>query len=258
MVFSRENMITPNEILADVLMYFQDESYFLFTKGYYISQMQQALQEISLDTLFQTVTKDIAIGGRLRIPIPEGCYNLREIYVYSGDGCNIENLHNVFWKRRYQTNGDGNGYTSENNEQNSNDPFFPNFNSDIFNGTNNIDNDLYYFNVINGDIHLSQSCVDYDTLRVVFNGLMTKMGDVPSIPVLFREAVKQWTIVNCLQKLRARGDDKYKVWRDLYKEEYQVLTTPFEGTWDKAKMRAERLDIKKLRDMKEYLSSINS
>ncbi len=258
MEFSRQNMITPEAILADILMYFQDEDYFLFSKGYYMSQMQQALQEISIETLFQEVTKDISINGKLRIPIPEGCYNLREIYVYNGDNCSIENLKNVYWKRHYQTNGDGNGYTAENNEQNTSDPFFPNFDAEYMGSNVNESNSLYYFNVVKGVIHLSQSCVGYATMRVVFNGILTEIGDIPTIPVIFREAVKQWVVVSCLKSLRARGDDKYKIWRDLYKEEYQTLIMPYDGVWDKAKLRAERLDIKKLRDMREYLSSINS
>lgn len=251
MEFTRQNMISVDNILSDVLMYFEDSDYFLFTKGWYISQIQQALQEISIDTLFQTQTTDISIQNRLIIPIPEGAYNLRELYIFNETDCKIQDLKNVYWKRRYQTNGDEKGYTAENSSQNTTDPFFSNYSYFPHAG----EDDIYFFNTINGDIHLSQSCSDYDKLRVVFNGLITALGETPTIPVIFREAVKQWVIVNCLKVLRVRDR---KQWGAIYQEEYQTLLTPYDGSWDKAKYRAQCLGTKKLRDFKEYLSSINS
>ena len=57
MNISKENMISPLEILSDVLKLADDESFKDNSKGYYMSLIQQALQELAFDTFFDVRTE---------------------------------------------------------------------------------------------------------------------------------------------------------------------------------------------------------
>ena len=52
MNFSPSSFITVNELLADVLKSVKDSDFKANSKGWYTSQAQQALEELSFDTYF--------------------------------------------------------------------------------------------------------------------------------------------------------------------------------------------------------------
>ena len=53
MNFSPHSFVSVNEILADVLKITNDDGFKINTRGWYISQIRQALQELSFDTFFR-------------------------------------------------------------------------------------------------------------------------------------------------------------------------------------------------------------
>jgi hypothetical protein len=84
--------------------------------------------------------------------------------------------------------------------------------------------------------------------------VITNIGDVPIIPLPFRQAVKEYVLERCYRILKGRNP---KFYRPLWMDIYQSLTTPFDGTWDKALSRARSVDSKELEDYKEYFMKMN-
>ena len=245
MNFSPDDLLSPEQIKADVLLAVNDEEERLFNPGWYVSQIQQALDELGFDTFFWEIYKDFPVPDSLSIKIPSGCFNLKNIYLFSGDCCNVEDMQNVYWKRNYKTYGSGKSYTA-NNKTGVNDPFI----DPLYSETG-----LYYFNVNNGYIELSSSCTDYDNLRVEFNGLNTDIGAVPHVPRQFRQAVKSWVVEVAFRYLKAKDP---KTYRALWMDEHQLLYADiYDGLWAKCIRRAKDLDSKYKSDMREYMSKMN-
>jgi len=245
MHFSPDDLLTPDQIKADVLLLVDDEEERELNPGFYTSQIQQAMDELGYDTFFHEIYKDFAVPDNLNIKIPSGCFNIRNIYLYNGDCCKIEDMVNVYWKKNYKSSGTGKSYTSMNKPG-----VYDNFIDPISDETN-----LYYFNVNNGYINLSSSCTTYDNIRIQFNGLNTSIGDTPLVPREFRQAVISWAAEKAFAVLKGRDSKK---WRQSWLDEYNKLyADPYDGLWAKAINRAKRLDTKYMNDMKEYMSRMN-
>jgi hypothetical protein len=184
----------------------------------------------------------------MKLNYPAGCFNLKEIYLLTMDDCcNITGIRNVWWKDRFQTQGNGKGYTSRNHPDNE-DPFIESYTTE--NQTN-----LYWYNVVNGVIHFSDSCADFTKVKVVYNGVMGTIGETPFIPRFFRQAVKGWVVETAYRSLVSRDPRKYAT---LYDRANIRLNAPYDGLWAKAKQRIDSLDSKMMSDLKEYLCSMNT
>jgi hypothetical protein len=245
MNFSPADLLTPDQIKADVLRLVDDEEERELNPGFYTSQIQQALDELGYDTFFYEVYKDLDVPDNLSIKMPSGCFNIRNVYLFSGDCCEVEDMQNVYWKKNYKTRGSGKSYTANNKSGNY----------DHFIDSPSSETDLYYFNVNNGYIELSSNCTSYDTIRIQFNGLNTAIGEVPLVPREFRATVISWVAERVFAVLKGRDPKKY---RQLWLDEYNRLySNPYDGLWAKAIQRSKRLDTKYMNDMKEYMSKMN-
>ncbi len=245
MQFSTENLLTPNQIIADITPRLNDEEYLLFTKGRYISMIQQALEELSFDSLLLELYKDYDMPVvTLRVALPEGAFNVRKVYVFNGEFGSVEGMQIVRFKKNYKTLGYDKGYTA-NNTDGITDPFIS--------GQDGYG--LYWCSPLeNGYLVLSPSCANFDKVRIIYNGTLTKVGDTPCVPHIFRQAVKEWVLEQCFGELAGKDPRMY---RTIYNDIHTKLYRPFEGTWDKALMRAKSLDTKYMEDMHEYLSKGN-
>jgi len=245
MNFSPTDLLTPDQIKADILLTLGDEAERVFNPGWYVSQIEQALTELEIDSMFNEVYKDFPVPESLSIKIPSGCFNLRNVYLYSGDCCEVTNQVNVYWKRNYKL-AKGSTYTA-NNKPSIEDPFITNPISD--------DSHVYFFNVNNGFIELSSSCLGYDNIRIQFNGVSTEIGQVPMIPRLFRQAIKSWVLCEAYKAMR-RFDAK--TYNSLFNQEYMLLMgNPYDSLWPVAIKRAKNMDTKYKSDFKEYMSRMN-
>jgi len=239
MNISRQNMVTPNEILADALRYCGDESFKDSSRGYYVSLIQRAMQELAFDTFFDERTEFFDVPENLNLEMPKGSFNIKQVYLLNGDNCgNIEGTQNVYWKRNYYTKG--NGYLARDKVTNHGDPFYEN--RSISGGGNTSEanlrrtsalssiRQLYYYNIQNGMIMLSSTAKNFKRIAIVFNGVGTDIGEVPSVPMLFREAVISWVIDNALQiKLALLEGAAFNKWQTLYAINNAKLTKPYTG-----------------------------
>lgn len=262
MQFSRSSFVTPNEILADVTKAVADESYLHASKGWYTSQIQQALEELSFDTLFDEKVVDIKISQDLNVQMPEGTFNIIEMYLFNGDLCNIGPKRNLWHKRNYFTKGSG---SLARNTDNNVDPFYSNKNftnehinkSDVRSFPNrNIGNENnYYYNIHNGVIMLSPACLSFEKIAIVLNGTGCSIGELPIVPLFFRQTIKDYL---CEVALRNRMIDEpnlgglWKIYdKNLNKNETYGFYT---GSWYTAKRRITAMNDHERESLREYLS----
>ena len=194
MEFSKNSFVSPDEIMADVALFAGDSDFRMVSQGWYISQIQQALQELAFDTFFDKQSLSFEMPENLRHEMPEGMFNLTEMYLFNGDVCNIQNAQNVWFKRRYFTGG--NGYVARDTNNNNNDPFYKNrtgrgdrLRSDGYRqngGRSETINNLYYYNIDNGYIMFSSSCLKFEKVFIQYSGMGCNIGDQPIIPTYLR------------------------------------------------------------------------
>jgi hypothetical protein len=246
MEFGARDLISINDILADVLLDVGDESMKLRTPGFYQAQVKYAMNELSFDTLFIEETTDIVMPTDMFVEIPAGVFNIREVYVYSGTPDEIKYMENVYWKRRFKSRGFEKGYTANVKSGNTTDPFI---------SAPILETNPYYFNVQRGFIMLSDPCSGYDYIRVVYNSIQASGNilDAKIIPPFARKAVTLWVVEKAARSLKVK-EPKYRqiqIEAATQLDEYGLT-----GAWQEAKRRLKRLDTKKYHDLVEYNSKI--
>jgi hypothetical protein len=258
MNFSPQNMITIGDILADVLSFVDDTNFRTRSEGWYESQAQQALEELSYDTRFLTKYVSVDIPENLHIDIPKGMFNPQELYVFNGDECTIHNRENVWLKRNFINSGDGNSFVARNTGDNHNDPFYRR-NRMNQPGLHANRSDINFYNIVDGVIMLSPSCRRFQKLMIVANAVACDIGDAPIVPAFMRQAVKDWIVVKALpHKMKdSTGTAEYSHWSSMLAMTKRDLEDEYEGSWIKAERRAKKLDEKYRTDLKEYLSKLN-
>lgn len=267
MNFSPHSFVSVNEILADVLKITKDADFRVNSRGWYISQIRQALQELSFDTFFDERNEELIIPDDLRVEMPKGAFNLKQIFLFNGSKCNVgQNTPNVYYKNNFWTGGQG--YLAKDKWRNSGDPFhqrregYPgslgsNYSNTYSSGERN--NQLYYFGMQNGLIMLSESCRQFEKIMVFYNGIGGEAGDLPVIPPFFRQAVKDYVSLNALDMLIADSTEPAQMnkWTFLRSTVDNRMNKPYDGTWAKAEHRAKHTDKKVRQDYKEYLAKMN-
>ena len=243
-----QNLLSVQEILADVLIAVNDESTHLLTTGFYIAQVKLGLDELGFSVSFLPVTEDYPMPEFLTLEMPKGCFNLHTIHIYNGTPDAVSYSENVYWKKNVQTRGKGTGSTSNVHPWNISDPFFK---------TPHIDHSfgLYYFSVQNGIIRLSDDCANYPYVRLTYDGIPSKQLDmVKMVPPEVRKALVLWVIEKCASYLKIRDGRYSKIQADAAQ---QLDEYGLNGAWHEAKMRLLKLDKKKLKDSILYNSRFN-
>lgn len=237
---------TPDQILSDVLPLVGDEDMRDRSKGYYLSQMQRALEELSYDTFFFIRAATRTIPKNLRINLPDDAFSVRQMYLFNGDHCDIERAANVWWKRNFERWDDG---SVERDSWDNEDPFYPKRGK-------NVPSNLHYYNIQNGYIMLSDSCAKYEKLYIQYYGIGTEIGEEPIVPGFMRQAVIDFVAKQAL-KVKIPISQEPKRWQIQLQEVEKSLMgqrTYEEGSWYKAEKRAKQMDRKQREDLREYLA----
>jgi len=253
-MYSIGSSLSVNEIISSAKLQLNDSDSHKFTPGWYISKAQRAMGELSLDTQFFEITEDVAFHeDTLSLPVPDNCFNLREVYLMNVDGNNaIREIHNVYWKRQYLTNGENKGYSATRTAAHGSDEY----SEDIFTprqipfGYN-----LYYYSTSNGVVQFSSNCTGFNRVRMVFNGIHTALGDAPLIPQMFQTVVEDYIVEQGMRVLKAEDAKK---WRPLWSDVFNILYDARNGTWIQATRRAKKLDHKSRKDFFMYQQKMNS
>jgi len=260
MDISPQSFVSVNIILADVLALVDDSSFKLRSEGWYKSQIQQSLEELSFDTFFNRINKSFEIPKKLRLELPKGAFNLRQVYLFNGDDCNIQSKVNVWHKNHFINSKSGKGYVARDSWGNQDDLFHiqrTHGREDKIRGGE--PNGLYYYSMQNGEVMLSESCLARERIMLVYNGLITDIGEEPIIPQFFRQYVKDWISVKALEAKSTTkvATNEYSHWIGLLRKYEMELKDPYEGSAIKAERRVKVLNDKQRQDLKEYWSKLN-
>ena len=226
-----------------------------FNKGWYISRIQDALQELSFDTFWLKVQQDVPMPKTFQIEMPKGAFNIREIYGYQGSVCSPSTSQIIYWKRNFNNNYDGDGYTARVKDDGSQgtDIFQPN----QYLGRNanyvGFTGKKYYYNTANGLIMLSRDCGEFANVRIIYNGMGGEIGDLPVVPRFFERAVNDYVEERFYNAMKSRDPRKYRI---LWNDAYSRLNDNVNGSWNKARKRIKSMNTSEKTSMEEYISSM--
>lgn len=245
------NFVTTNEILSDVLSVVDDENFKLRSKGYYTSQIQQALEELAFESFFDEQYQSFDIPERLRLDLPKGMFNIKNIYLFNGDECDISKSTPVYNKQNFINSKSGNGYVANNKGNNGDDRFH----GDTARTT--VPDGLYFYGVQNGQIMLSSNCKSFQKVFIQYNGIGQEIDEAPIVPIFLRQAVKDYVAIKVLQvKIAKVPASDFQRWMMILGEHKQSKGTDYSGTWFEAQRRVRRLDDKERNDIKENMQKM--
>lgn len=255
------NYITSDDILFMASAMSGDRDYKVLPKGFYYSLIQKAFEELNLDSFFQELREDFDFPlDTLTLKLPEGCFNVKNIYMFNGDECSTTNSRKVWWKRNYYTKG--NGYIANDKGNNSKDPYYAShttvqgYDKSLIrqDAANSVNNTLYY-NIQMGEIMFSSSCRGAGTkVHIHYNGTGCPIGGVPIIPVYFRTAIEDYVIESALRFRMANDSGDIRKWQMLYNEYARRLDKDgMDGSWFTAIMRVREMNSSQRNELSEYL-----
>jgi|WetSurSiteA1Bulk_404760.scaffolds.fasta_scaffold09601_2 hypothetical protein len=239
------NFISISDVLADALVVLDDQDNSKLTPGYYRAAVKNCINELGFDIPFLDVVNDYEMPVDLKLDVPGGCYNMKSIILYTGTPDAVSYQETCYWKKNMQTRGKGTGITADVPLYNTSDPFFR---VDLWNDT------LYYFNVQNGTIMLSDACVNFDYVRLKYSGIpASNLDEMRMIPPEAREAVLLYVIEKCASSLKLK-DNKYRAVQ--IDAAAQLDRYGMNGAWHNTITRLAKLDYKKYRDTILYNSNL--
>jgi hypothetical protein len=251
---------SADNILADVLPMVDDEEFRDKSRGYYLSQIQRALEELSYDTFFFKRSVSIVIPDSLQMSLPSDMFSLDQAYLYNGDYCDLNNAQNVYFKRNFYRSEDG--YVARDKWSNRNDPFHKQRGARTntpgqYPSQERPPSHLHFMSIQNGMLMLSDSCAQFDKIYLVYYGVGTEIGEEPIIPGFLRQAVIDYVTYQALLNKIAQ-DDQVGRWQALLRETKQSLygtgLRRSDGSWFRAERRVKHMDKKAWEDMREYMA----
>jgi hypothetical protein len=250
---SSNDFISINDILADVLPMVGDLDFKKgVSRGFYVRQIANAIEELAQDTYCTVLTEDFHFPDTYILPLPENCFNVREIYGFSGDCDKPVNTQEIHFKRHFNNSGGGTDYTARRKEQQPTDPYV---NNEYGNNMSFYHPYLYYANIENGDIMFGSTCNAFTWIRIVYNGMGGKIGDVPVIHREFRNAVRDYVRTQVLKVFMVHDRNAMAL--------YQIADMDLNGngrvpgSWKKAERRIKRMGTWARNNYLEYLSRMN-
>lgn len=251
---NHNDYVSVNHIIAEVSHSVGDSDFRNgCSKGWYVSRVQDALQELAFDTFYQILTADFEFpSDKLAMDLPKNCFNIREVYLWNGSCCSPQSSVVVWWKRLANNRGKGEGYTAKikkPSETSGTDPFLPNsYDTDytIGNGP------LYWYNIQDGLMMFSSTCSAWSNVRIVYNGMGGEIGDEPLVPRFFERAINDYVTERFYNYMKSQDVRKY---RPLWQDAKQVLDS-YTGNWYKSKRRISTMDRAQKEALNEYISGI--
>jgi hypothetical protein len=249
------DFVSVDKIIAEVTQTVDDKDLKKgFTKGWFVSRIHDCLQELAFDTFYMKIQEDFELPDVLQIKMPLDTFNIREIYLYNGEKCNPTSTQVVHYKRLFNNNYKGEGYSArvKDDGSNSGDLFLPN-QTHISRNRQGFSGQKYYYNVQNGLMMFSKECSAFPYVRVIFNGMGGVDGSKPMIPRFFHRTIVDWLEERYYNAMKARNPRTFRIiWQDAYNRLYDLRT----GSWAKARKRVASMDSAEKESMEEYISSM--
>lgn len=251
--------IQPSVIIFKAALMAGDKDFKALPKSFYEALIQQAFEKLALATFFDEKRADIPLNGELIHDLPKDCFNVKNVYVFNGNSCDIASSRKVYWKRNYYT--PGTGYIANNKWNNFMDPFYNNnfvgahrYGEKVTVRLDDNTNNVLYYNFQMGKIMLSSSCLGAgNNLHIHYNGTGCPIDEVPIIPVFLREAMEDYVITQALLVRMANDSGDIRKWQALYNTHEAKLSHPYEGSWARAEYAVKTLNASQREELAEYL-----
>ena len=259
------NYITVDDALFKIAGFAGDLGFRAAPKGFYVQLIADAFEQLNMDSFFMEGNADFDMPSEhLTIQLPKDCFNLRGVYIFTGDICNIQVSRKVWHKRNYYTQG--NGYIANRTGQNTNDPYYLNDsltrngrtkdNTDLihYNNGSNVNNTLFY-NVQNGNLMLSASCRGAgNKVHLHYNSTGCEVGEAPIIPSFYKSAIEDFATEAALRFRMANEPENAKTFMAMQQMyERRLDKDGFNGSWHKAVSKAKNMSTAEASDLKIYL-----
>lgn len=237
--------IAPNEILFKSAAYAGDIEFKTAPKGFYISLIQDALNELHLASMYLDARHDYVIDKTLRFLLPKDCIRVDAVYVFSGDACNIESSKRVYWKRNYYNRGAS--YIANNKADQNNDPFITRTSS--LSG-------LLFYEIENNELRISDSCRNAGTkIHIKYKSSGGVFEDSPVIPIIFKDAITDYVTEGVLMFRMANETSNAAVLsRMVDRFSMRLDKNGMNGSWQTAVVNAKRYSKSKMDDLKTYMA----
>lgn len=247
-------LLPVDYVLSDILVRVDDEALRKgVTKGFYINLINQALDKLAMTSFYnEEPPLDVPMPTNLRWQLPTNFFNIRELYAWNGDCCNIGSSANIYFKRNFNNGPNGQGYTALNkaSQQAFPDPYYWYWDYNIDGGDCN--NQLFA-NVQNGWLMFSSACSGYSNFRIIYNGFGGVIGDKPLIPRPLREVIIDLVVLDVFGILMVRNPKSvYSAMVDRAKDDLYNKAT---GSWYEAQWFVRQSDVWK-KNMREIYAGV--
>lgn len=250
MNFNYGSLLSIEDILSDVSVAINDEEFRQLNIGFYRRQVKEALRKLQYNTHFDERTQDVDMPENLMLQFPVGGFNLKDIFLFntpnnitdgeatSSDCCAVNQMVRVFHKSKFISRGKNMGYTARTKPL-TQDPFYYSHVADDL---------VYFYNIQNGMIMLSESCATFNKIRLVYDGDAADIDKSKIIPPLAREGIVAFVTERALFHLKVRNPQLRAAWVDAKND--------MVDRWRDAEYYMKRMDKKQRDDLAEYLSRL--
>lgn len=253
--------ITVDEIIFKAAGYAGDIEHKIIPKGFYVHLIADAFEELNGDTKMMIGHFDSAVPDSLSIPLPDDCFNVRGVWVYSGNECDFGSAQKLWHKRNYYTRG-GTGYIANRTGNHIPDPFYTPFAVPVTPGQSVVDgnrqgsiNNNLFYNIQNGVLMVSSSAKAAGTkIHIEYNSTGCDVSSAPVIPYFYRPAIEDFVTEAALRFRTANDLPNAKIWQALGAEATRRLDkNGFYGSWHKAVKFGQKMSKAEREDLAVYL-----
>lgn len=254
--------VTPESLIFNAAGFAGDTKHEYLPRGFYMALIRDAFQQLNMSSKFSEQRVSFPVPqNHLTIALPEDCFDVENVYMYSGTTCDFNVTKKVYWKRHYYT--EGQGYVANDKWDNRNDPYFENHSSRDLD-TRIADNlkreavpsTLLYYNIQMGNLMLSSSCRSAGNMvHIQYRGTGIKAMDAPIIPIYFKAAIEDYITEAALRFRMANEPEKAKVFiylQQLY--EKRLDKEGMRGSWHEAVFLAKTMNDSQRNELNDYLS----
>lgn len=249
--------ISANDVIADVLPFANDTGMKRgLDIGWYLGAVQTAITELGYDTMFAKRTWTAVIPRsaheRCMLEMPEDLINITKLYAFSGSTCNPVESNTIWYAEGYHRDN-----AAQFKEQKG--QFNNNLIMDDVATSFEVQSTMFY-NTMGNVLMLSDACLRFEKVYMLYRGTGVKFGDAPVIPHFLREAVT-WMVVERALTVFLHEDRTGATLNALKNAQNKLygdgrISNP--GALMKARRRVQASDTKEMEDMQKYLYGLSN
>jgi hypothetical protein len=244
---SESNITIPvGMVILDAAQVVGDADFRRLGRPFYLSAAQRAVRKMCMDTMSDRHVITIPIEGPI-VDIPAMVMDYNGVYVYNGTTCDVNKSQRVRIKKNMHRLG-GHGYIANDKWNNHHDPL--QYSHGTWGWNQEPPRDLFFAGSYQGQLHLSDSCLNFNFLHVDYNGIgVTSYGEDFEVPDWMREAVIDFIILRAAEALE-RQDPRH-LGQVIARKQNEMLAP--NGSWREAQWYVRRMSKQKRQDTIEMM-----